>query len=115
MSGNPRGRPPANLDLPARCRELVPEAIERLKQLLHGDDNRAAAWAIATIFDRAFGKAPLNIEGDGALTVGLMHLIAAREITAGVAGSRIAEANAEPPVVDLTNAEVLAMLGPALE
>jgi hypothetical protein len=42
-----------------------------------------------------------------------MHLIAAREITAGVAGSRIAEA--EPPVVDLTNAEVLAMLGPALE
>jgi hypothetical protein len=103
------------MDIALLCRQHAPEAIARLLDLLRSDDNRAVAWAIGTILDRAFGKAPIKLDGQDVLSIGILHLLAAREITDSVMGSGIAAANAEPPVMDLTNAEVLARLGPALE
>ena len=52
-SRNPLGRPPASMDISLLCRQHAPEAIERLLYLLRSDDNRAVAWAIGIIFDRA--------------------------------------------------------------
>jgi hypothetical protein len=80
-------------------------------------DWRERHSAAQILLDRALGKPPQRIEGEGALTLSIMHLIAARAITAEVMGSGITEPNAEPPppVLNLTNAEVLERLGPALE
>jgi hypothetical protein len=105
------------MDIALLCREHAPEAIARLLDLLRSDDNRAVAWAIGTIFDRAFGKALIKLDGQDALTIGIMHLLAARQINDQIMGGNgIAVANAEPPpVLDLTNAEILERLGPALE
>jgi hypothetical protein len=79
-------------------------------------DWRERHSAAQILLDRALGKPPQRIEGEGVLTLSIMHLIAARAIGDGLMGSGITEANAEPPpVLNLTNAEVLAKLGPALE
>jgi hypothetical protein len=86
-----------------------------LVRSLSARDWRERHSAAALLLDRALGKAPLKLDGQDVLSIGIMHLIAAREITAGLTGSGLAAANAEPPVIDLTNAEVLARLGPALE
>ena len=53
------------MDLSLLCRQHAPEAIQRLLELLRSDDNRAVAFAITTIFERGFGKAPVVIEGGG--------------------------------------------------
>jgi hypothetical protein len=105
------------MDIALLCREHAPEAIRRLLDLLRSDDNRAVAWAIGTILDRAFGKPTIKLDGQDALTIGIMHLIAARETTERLMGNGIAGTNPEPPppVIDLTTDEVLARLGPALE
>ena len=83
--------------------------IERLLYLQRSDANRAVAFAITTIFDRAAGKAPVKIEGDGE-SFGLMHLIAARSVAEAMRRAMAAGRLPEPP--DERNAPVLDLTDP---
>ena len=78
-------------------RQHAPEAMQRLLELLRSDDNRAVAFAITTIFERGFGKAPVGTEGGGD-SLSLLHLIAARSIAETL--QHAVEAGL-PPTIDL--------------
>jgi hypothetical protein len=107
------------MDLSLLCRQHVPEAIERLLFLLRSDDHRAVAFAVGTILDRAHGKAPLVIEGAGALDITLMHLVAAKAIAEQLQQAFLAGQSIPPPdergVNDVTNSASWQDAGPALE
>jgi hypothetical protein len=106
------------MDLGLLCRQHAHEAIEKLLDLLRTDDNRAVAFAIQTLLDRGFGKAKQLLDVGGS-DLTLMHLIAAKTISAQLQGATVrvvtnADADAGQ-VIDLTPEELLARLGPALE
>lgn len=56
QSGNPGGRPKECAEVKALAREYGPEAIEKLVELLRGDDPRVAKAAADSLLDRAYGK-----------------------------------------------------------
>jgi len=57
-SGNPGGRPRAQLEFVDQFRAMVPEAQERLRAMIHSEDEGKAFRAISLVFDRAQGRAP---------------------------------------------------------
>jgi hypothetical protein len=74
VSGNPFGRPKSDEDIKALARAHTVEAIDRLLQVLRGDNDRAAVAACSIILDRGWGKAPQATTGDdsGPLVVNIM-------------------------------------------
>lgn len=56
QSGNPAGRPRGYAAIALACRELIPEAMVRLSQLLGSDDERIQMEAIKVVLDRGIGK-----------------------------------------------------------
>lgn len=56
QSGNPGGRPKECAEVKALAREYGPEAIEKLVELLRGEDARVAKAAADSLLDRAYGK-----------------------------------------------------------
>ena len=80
QSGNPTGRPKENAEVKALARVHMPRAIERLAEILNGDDVRAAAAAAQALLDRGYGKPAQAIVGgdedDPAIKVeGLVKLV----------------------------------------
>lgn len=67
QSGNPGGRPKAVLEIQELCRALTPKGVKRLEAIIDSDDAPHAAQvaAVREIFDRAWGKAPQAITGEG--------------------------------------------------
>lgn len=78
QSGNPKGRPKADFDLPAICREHTMSAIHALVMALGREQHAVAAAQI--LLDRGYGKAPMVIEGAETGSLTMMHLIAARAV-----------------------------------
>lgn len=78
QSGNPKGRPKADFDLPAICREHTMSAVHALVQALGREQHAVAAAQI--LLDRGYGRAPLVIEGADTGSLSMLHLIAARQI-----------------------------------
>lgn len=64
QSGNPGGRPKENAEIKALAREHGPKAIERLAELMGGDDPRVAVAAAQALLDRGYGKPAQAITGD---------------------------------------------------
>lgn len=70
ISGNPGGRDrkteeqkEAQRALEAQCRELTPEALKVIVNIMHnGDTDRAKLSAAELILERGWGKAPQTIE-----------------------------------------------------
>jgi hypothetical protein len=113
-SGNPGGRPRG---IEARCREFTEDAIAALVAALQNPRERVQAAAI--LLDRGWGKAPLTVPDQDAEPFTVMHLVAAREISANL--KQILEAKngtAPPPLLEADEAgtEVpVDLLRPALE
>lgn len=66
QSGNPGGRPKAVAEVRDLAREYTPQAIESLAQIATAGESEAARVSAATaLLDRAWGKAPQAITGEG--------------------------------------------------
>jgi HEAT repeat protein len=66
QSGNPGGRPKEDAEVKALARTAGPEAIEKLLELMRGDDRRTALAAAQALLDRGFGKPGQSVELTGA-------------------------------------------------
>jgi hypothetical protein len=60
------------------CREHAPEAVAALVRGL--SDERQYIAAATALLDRGFGKPKITVEGDGAQSITLLHLIAAKGV-----------------------------------
>ena len=65
QSGNPGGRPKEDSEVKALARTAGPEAIEKLLELMRGDDRRTALAAAQALLDRGFGKPSQAVEMSG--------------------------------------------------
>jgi hypothetical protein len=105
QSGNPRGRPPAPVDIAALAREHGPRCIAVAAELLGHDDARIRLGALVALLDRGFGKPRQTIETNDPRSPSGLHLLAARligdEIVAALE-ERNNTINAEP-TQDLLN------------
>lgn len=63
-SGNPGGRPLGYPEYRKACQDMTPVALERLKAILEGPDDRLALLAAMTVLDRAWGK-PAVVDENG--------------------------------------------------
>lgn len=64
QSGNPGGRPKENAEVKRLAREHGPRAIERLAELMNGDDPRVSVSAAQALLDRGYGKPVQPLSGD---------------------------------------------------
>lgn len=55
-SGNPGGRPKESAEVKELARQHGPEALNKLLELMRGEDSRVAKAAADSILDRAYGK-----------------------------------------------------------
>jgi hypothetical protein len=65
QSGNPGGRPKEDAEVKALARSAGPEAIEKLVELMRGDEARTALAAAQALLDRGFGKPGQSVELSG--------------------------------------------------
>ena len=79
QSGNPKGRPKAEIDIAALARVHGPRCIQVIAKMLDDPDSRVRVSAATVLLDRGFGKPNQNVTatGDGTLT---LHLLAAQAI-----------------------------------
>lgn len=64
QSGNPSGRPKEDAEVKALARSFGPEAINKLAELMRGDNPKVASSAAIALLDRGFGKPAQVIAGD---------------------------------------------------
>lgn len=65
QSGNPKGRPKVDFEVREAARLYGQEAIDKLAQLMRGEDPRVAASAAQALLDRGFGKPMQAVEVTG--------------------------------------------------
>ena len=76
QSGNPSGRPKEDSEVRRLARSHGPEAINRLADLMRGDDPRTALQASVALLDRGFGKPKQAVEHSGPDGNPMEHMIA---------------------------------------
>ena len=81
VSGNPRGRPPATVDIAALARVYGPRCIEVAAALLDDPDSRVRLAALVALLDRGFGRPAQVIATPDGNSPGAMHLIAATMVS----------------------------------
>lgn len=64
QSGNPSGRPKALAEVVELCRNVTPDVIARLHEIVRHGDERAAVAAGKELLDRGWGKAPETVTID---------------------------------------------------
>jgi hypothetical protein len=83
VGGNPNGRPRAQWDLPAMCRERTPKAVQVLTELLDDEDGRLRYMAAKELLDRGWGRAPQPVvDQTSPQSLGVLHLLAAQHVQA---------------------------------
>jgi hypothetical protein len=65
QSGNPSGRPKSDADIKALARTHTQEAINKLVDWMRSDNPKASVAACVALLDRAWGKAPQSVTGEG--------------------------------------------------
>ena len=65
QSGNPGGRPKEAHDVKELARTYTVEAIEKLATWMRSDNPKASVSACNVLLERAWGKAPQTIAGEG--------------------------------------------------
>jgi hypothetical protein len=99
QSGNPKGRPPPEVDITELARKHGPRCIEVVARLLTDKDRKLRLAAATALLDRGFGRPKQEIEAHGSTLVEL-HLIAARMVSGQLLEGAIApEAGAEAPAL----------------
>jgi hypothetical protein len=92
VSGNPGGRPRG---IEARCREFTEEALAALRAALSNPKERVAAATV--LLSYGWGKPKQIIEANDTTSITIMHLVAAREISAEMHATRpVIEGTREP-------------------
>lgn len=82
-SGNPGGRAGLPAEVRRKLEAAVPEAVDRLIELMRSDDDRVAMAAVAALLDRLYGKPALAVEKTVTTTnVQAAHLRVLQEIQA---------------------------------
>ncbi|HEY5849624.1 MAG TPA: DUF5681 domain-containing protein [Lysobacter sp.] len=81
-SGNPAGRPKADLEVRDAARLYGSAAITKLVELMEGDDKRLALAAAQALLDRGFGKPAQSVELTGA-DGGAVETVTRIELVAG--------------------------------
>lgn len=96
-SGCPGGRSRASYDFSAEARKHAPEYLQVLLRSLKSRSWRERHSAVSLLMDRAFGKAPMTINGMDGASLTVLHLTATIE-----AGEKIlAElARQQNPIID---------------
>jgi hypothetical protein len=105
VSGCPRGRGQASLDIAALARSHAPEAIAALVRGL--DDPKHYVQAAQVLLDRGFGKPTQPLTSDGPPSLSILHLVAAREVSermqqAVINGTALPPADDDTAVVEPT-------------
>lgn len=65
QSGNPKGRPKVDFEVREAARLYGQEAIDKLAELMRGEDARVASSAAQALLDRGFGKPTQAVEVSG--------------------------------------------------
>jgi hypothetical protein len=99
-SGNPRGRPPAPVDIAALARVHGPRCIEVAVELLDDPDSRIRLGALTALLDRGFGRPKQTIETPDGNSPSALHLLAAQLVSQEILAAM--EHNQPPPVIDAT-------------
>lgn len=82
QSGNPRGRPKVDFEVREAARLYGQEALEKLAELMRGDDRRVSAAACQALLDRGFGKPAQSVTVAGDDEHPLIHKVV-REVVGG--------------------------------
>jgi|SRR5215831_18841259 len=116
QSGNPSGRPKSDVDLPAICRGHTLAAVNVLVECLQDPDKRISLAAARELLDRGHGRPvqPVAGEVNGQLNVTLLHLVAAREVSAQITALMGENREQAPPVIE-GDASPVDLSSPALE
>ncbi len=61
-SGNPGGRPKECAEVKELARQYGPEALNKLLELMRGEDARVSKAAADSILDRAYGKPGQSVD-----------------------------------------------------
>jgi hypothetical protein len=110
-SGNPGGRPRG---IEARAREFTEEALQALRAALQNPRERVAAATV--LLSYGWGRPKQVIEANDAASITIMHLTAARDISAEMhAALPMIEGAAEPDKAKSANGQLLGPITPALE
>jgi len=104
-------------DIAERARECTDLVLQTLVALLSDETGSVALGAARELLDRGYGKAaqPLTGAEGGPVNVTLLHLVAAREVSAQLAALLGQEREQAPPLIEGTSDGVLDLTSPALE
>jgi hypothetical protein len=78
QSGNPGGRPKEDGEVKRLAREFGAEAVQRLADIMRGDNPKVAVTAAVALLDRGYGKPTQVIAGDDELPpvqLGVIELV----------------------------------------
>jgi hypothetical protein len=98
VSGNPNGRPKAALNVQELARAHTEDAIRALVAALQNPRERVQAAQV--LLDRAWGKPVQPVEGEGAQSLSVLHLIAAREVSEQNQRALLEKGGPAPPVIE---------------
>jgi hypothetical protein len=87
-------------DISALARSYGKEALLRTVQAMRNEDDKIAVPAAIELMNRGYGKPRITIESDGAPTLSLLHLIAAKDVSERVAAILRGESEAAPPLIE---------------
>jgi hypothetical protein len=115
--GNPRGRPSATVDIAALAREHGPKCIAVLAEMLDDPNRKVRGFAAQALLDRGFGRAPQTVQSEDSERFSVLHLVAAREVSAHLKQILAARNGTTPPVIegDAETNQPADLLRPALE
>jgi hypothetical protein len=94
-SGNPKGRPPAAVDIGALARVHGPRCIEVAVELLDDPDSRIRLGALTALLDRGYGRPKQPLAADSETDASGLQLLAAHRVSDEILQRRL-----EPPTID---------------
>jgi hypothetical protein len=98
VSGNPLGRPKAVLSVQELARAHTEDAIRALVAALQNPRERVQAAQV--LLDRAWGKPVQPVEAEGAQSISVLHLVAAKEVSEQIQRALSENGGTAPPVID---------------
>lgn len=84
QSGNPTGRGHADTELRDMARQHTTRAIERLAEIMEGDNVKAAAFAANALLDRGYGRPSQAVNVTGNMGISFADLVGQAESERGL-------------------------------
>lgn len=84
QSGNPGGRPKDDHEIRELARSHCREAIERLAQIVRGEDVKAAVAAANALLDRGYGRPAQAVNVSGNVGISFADLVGQAERERGL-------------------------------